>query len=78
MQEDTNAGNGEATSDCVLPGQRLGHVGDFQPGQGTYVRKDYIFASVVGFRQSEVERLNLALLFFAALVCFARFPTSLT
>ena len=43
-------------TECVLPGQRLGHTGDFLAGQGTYVRKHHIFASVVGFKQIEVSR----------------------
>ena len=48
----------------VCPGQRLGllminlryiqnllgHIGDFQPGQGTYIRRQHIYASVVGFK----------------------------
>jgi len=41
----------EQVTECVLPGQRLGHSGDFLPGQGTYVRKQHIYASVVGFKQ---------------------------
>lgn len=36
--------------DWVLPGTRLGHVDDFVAGHGTYTRKDYVYAAVVGQR----------------------------
>eukprot|EP01116_Phalansterium_solitarium_P011380 TRINITY_DN27039_c0_g1_i1.p1 TRINITY_DN27039_c0_g1~~TRINITY_DN27039_c0_g1_i1.p1 ORF type:complete len:211 (-),score=21.92 TRINITY_DN27039_c0_g1_i1:98-730(-) len=37
----------------TTPGQRLGHVEDFVPGSGTYVRGHHIYASVVGEKQVE-------------------------
>jgi len=35
---------------CVCPGERLGPLENFDPGEGTFVRNQYIYASVVGFR----------------------------
>ena len=35
-------------AEIVCPGKRLGRVGEFRAGPGTYVRGSYIFASVVG------------------------------
>jgi len=35
----------------VIPGQRLGHVDEYQEGEGTYQRKQYIHASVVGLKR---------------------------
>lgn len=34
--------------EIVCPGKRLGRVGEFRAGPGTYVRGSYIYASVVG------------------------------
>jgi hypothetical protein len=36
---------------AVAPGQRLGHVDDFEMGEGTVQRGQHIYASVVGFRE---------------------------
>ncbi len=46
----------EATVDAterfyVVPGQRLGHVDDFKPSDGTHVHKQYTYSSVVGYKQ---------------------------
>jgi exosome complex component CSL4 len=38
-------------SNSVCPGQRVGHIEDFHAGQGTYVRKQYIYSSVVGYKE---------------------------
>jgi len=35
---------------CVTPGQRLGHIDDFEAGEGTFQRGQHIYASVVGFK----------------------------
>lgn len=35
-------------AEIVCPGKRLGRVGEFRAGPGTYVRGSHIFASVVG------------------------------
>jgi len=35
----------------VTPGDRLGNVEDYMPGEGTYVRHQHIYASVLGVRQ---------------------------
>eukprot|EP01097_Dermamoeba_algensis_P004277 TRINITY_DN2820_c0_g1_i2.p1 TRINITY_DN2820_c0_g1~~TRINITY_DN2820_c0_g1_i2.p1 ORF type:complete len:242 (-),score=63.65 TRINITY_DN2820_c0_g1_i2:175-861(-) len=40
----------DQSSHCVVPGERLGYADDFQASLGTYVRKQYIHASVVGFK----------------------------
>lgn len=37
-------------ANCVIPGQRLGHIENFTAGPGTYVRKQHIYASVVGVK----------------------------
>eukprot|EP00005_Dracoamoeba_jomungandri_P010098 CAMPEP_0174267734 /NCGR_PEP_ID=MMETSP0439-20130205/34748_1 /TAXON_ID=0 /ORGANISM="Stereomyxa ramosa, Strain Chinc5" /LENGTH=185 /DNA_ID=CAMNT_0015355413 /DNA_START=23 /DNA_END=580 /DNA_ORIENTATION=- len=41
--------------ECVVPGCRLGHVDDFVPGEGTHVRKNHIYASCVGFKQTTTK-----------------------
>jgi len=38
---------------CVIPGQRLGHVDSYVAGPGTYIRRQHIYASVVGFKMFE-------------------------
>lgn len=38
-------------TEAVIPGQRLGHLQDYLPGPGTYVRQDLLYASVVGVKQ---------------------------
>lgn len=49
LQDDDALPN--ADKECIVPGQRIGHVSDFRAGEGTYVRRTHIFASVVGFKQ---------------------------
>jgi len=46
---DNQINQNDATT-YVCPGQRLGHIEDFIPGEGTYVRKQHIHASVVGVK----------------------------
>ena len=38
-----------ADEEVVVPGQRVAHVDEGYPGPGTYVRKEHIYSSVVGF-----------------------------
>jgi exosome complex RNA-binding protein Rrp4 len=33
----------------------IGHLEDYVPGQGTYVRKNYIYASVVGYKDIQIQ-----------------------
>ena len=35
----------------MIPGQRVGSVEEFTSGPGTYVRGNYLYASLVGFRR---------------------------
>jgi exosome complex component CSL4 len=37
-------------SSTVVPGTRLGTMDEFTPGEGTYVKQQFIYASVVGFK----------------------------
>jgi len=39
-----------AASDAVVPGERVGHVTEYVPGEGTYVKDNYIMASIVGVK----------------------------
>jgi exosome complex component CSL4 len=44
----------------VCPGQRIARLGEFEPGEGTYIRQNFIFASVVGNKeivQSEEKKI---------------------
>ncbi|CAG8510600.1 3435_t:CDS:2 [Paraglomus occultum] len=41
--------------EIVTPGQRLGHAQDYAAGPGTYVRGDFLYASVVGVKRVLVE-----------------------
>lgn len=40
----------ETDSNLVTPGQRLGHLDQYTPGKGTYVHRDFIHASLVGYK----------------------------
>jgi len=42
----------------VLPGNRLGNIDEHIPGEGTYVRGQYIYASVLGFKQIKQNTNN--------------------
>ena len=41
--------------EIVTPGQRLGHAQDYTAGTGTYVRGDFLYASVVGVKRVFVK-----------------------
>ena len=41
--------------EIVTPGQRLGHAQDYTGGPGTYVRGDFLYASVVGVKRVWVK-----------------------
>ena len=47
----TNHSMSSGSSLCVVPGQRLCLLENHTPGPGTFVHKQYIYASVVGFKQ---------------------------
>lgn len=49
-KENNNFNKKEKEEDYVCPGQRIGHVEDFINGEGTYIRNQYIHASVVGYK----------------------------
>jgi len=36
---------------AVVPGQRLGHVQEYNAGAGTYSHQDFLYASVVGIKK---------------------------
>ena len=38
-------------SSITIPGERLGSVEEFSPGNGTYIRHGYVYASLTGFKQ---------------------------
>ncbi len=33
----------------------MGHIEDYHAGEGTYVRKQYIYASVVGYKEASAR-----------------------
>ena len=35
----------------AIPGERLGSLEQFSPGNGTYIRHGYVYASLAGYRQ---------------------------
>lgn len=37
----------------VIPGERLGSIEQYSPGNGTYIRHGYVYASLAGFKQSQ-------------------------
>lgn len=43
--------NMTSVADAVVPGQRLGHVQEYNAGAGTYALQDFLYASVVGLKQ---------------------------
>jgi len=45
-------------SEYVCPGQRLGHIEDNIPGEGTYIRKHYIYASLTGYKHLHFEETD--------------------
>ncbi|KAF9111750.1 Exosome complex component CSL4 [Mortierella sp. AM989] len=49
-------------ADAVVPGQRLGHVQEFNAGAGTYSRQDFIYASVVGLKKVTMEDNELPMM----------------
>src|SRR3989338_7129046 len=40
----------EHTMEYVMPGQKLGHQDEFEAGEGTYYRLEYIHASLAGYK----------------------------
>ena len=38
-------------STVAIPGERLGSLEQFTPGNGTYIRHGYLFASLAGYKQ---------------------------
>ncbi|XP_058972702.2 exosome complex component CSL4-like [Pocillopora verrucosa] len=37
----------------VIPGERLGSIEQYSPGNGTYIRHGYVYASLAGYKQSQ-------------------------
>ncbi|XP_020616719.1 exosome complex component CSL4-like [Orbicella faveolata] len=40
----------------AIPGERLGSLEQFSPGNGTYVRHGYVYASLAGYRQVQEQQ----------------------
>ncbi|KAF9917969.1 Exosome complex component CSL4 [Lobosporangium transversale] len=40
-----------SVADAVVPGQRLGHIQEYNAGEGTYAHQDFLYASVVGIKK---------------------------
>lgn len=40
----------------AIPGERLGSLEQFSPGNGTYVRHGYVYASLAGYRQLQEQQ----------------------
>jgi len=65
----------------VTPGQRLGRVGEFVAGPGTYEHERYIRASLVGWKQvtearTPLARASLALPVLDAALCVSHMITN--
>lgn len=39
----------------AIPGERLGSLEKFSPGNGTYVRHGYVYASLAGYKQLQEQ-----------------------
>lgn len=35
----------------AIPGERLGNLEQYSPGNGTYIRHGYVYASLAGYKQ---------------------------
>lgn len=40
----------------VIPGERLGSLEQYTPGNGTYIRHGYVYASLAGFKQLQDQK----------------------
>ena len=40
----------------AIPGERLGSLEQFSPGNGTYVRHGYVYVSLAGYRQLQEQQ----------------------
>ena len=40
----------------AIPGERLGSLEQFSPGNGTYVRHGFVYASLAGYRQLQEQQ----------------------
>ncbi|XP_068708595.1 exosome complex component CSL4-like [Montipora capricornis] len=40
----------------AIPGERLGSLEQFTPGNGTYIRHGYVFASLAGYKQLQEQQ----------------------
>lgn len=39
----------------AIPGERLGSLEQFSPGNGTYVRRGHVYASLAGYKQLQEQ-----------------------
>ena len=39
-----------------VPGERLGSLEQFSPGNGTYIRHGYVYASLAGYKQLQDQQ----------------------
>ena len=39
----------------AIPGERLGSLEQFSPGNGTYVRHGYVYASLAGYKFKQLQ-----------------------
>lgn len=39
----------------AIPGERLGSLEQFSPGNGTYVRHGYVYASLAGYKFTQLQ-----------------------
>ena len=46
---------GEMTSMIAVPGERLGSLDDFEPGQGTYTRGGFIYSKLAGRKRTSED-----------------------
>ncbi len=51
--------------DCAVPGDLLGPLSIYTPGEGTYIRENSIYAAIAGFKKeiSNGEQVNKAAIF---------------
>ena len=40
----------------AIPGERLGSLEQFTPGNGTYIRHGYLYASLAGYKQLQEQQ----------------------